>query len=381
MTRTAVMAVRAPRSLPGHRIAWLLWCLLPSLVLAHPGHDHGVTEPVPVAANLPTRQPDGSLFLPKSVQRLYGVRTLQVELTQVGHSEHVIGEVVADPNASGLLQAPKLGRIHTTEQGLPVLGQEVTAGTLLAWLEPLPTSLERANQEAQLADLEGQLALLRQRLERLEQLQESAPRQELEDVILQLTSTEARRAAVSRGLDEHQPLYAPVSGVVSQTRLHAGAIVDEHEALLELVDPRRLQVTAFVSDPALIDAVVDASARTASGEPLRLRLIGSGLRLQAQTLPLQFELLGEFPRLALGQPLSVLLETANQRTGVVLPRPAVVRQGGGADQVWVHTSAERFTPRLVRVEPIDAERVLVGAGLTPGERVVILGASLLNQVR
>jgi hypothetical protein len=77
----------------------------------------------------------------------------------------------------------------------------------------------------------------------------------------------------------------------------------------------------------------------------------------------------------------VLLETEQQSRGVVLPRAAVVRQGGGASQVWVHPAAERFAPRLVQVQPLDAEQVLVTGGLEPGERVVTVGAALLNQVR
>jgi hypothetical protein len=351
----------------------------PGPAAAHVGHDHG-PEQAP-AADMPIRHADGSVILPKPAQRLYGIRTQRSELTQVGHTHELLGEVVADPNASGLLQAPKIGRIHPAPSGLPVLGQEVAADALLAWLEPLPTSLDRANQEALIADLDGQIALSEQRLERLQQLKETAPRQEIEDVTLQLASQRARRTAVARGIDERLPLRAPVSGVVSHTILRAGAIVDEHEPLIELVDPRRLQVTAYAYDPALPARLTQASARTATGESIRLALIGTGYRLEAQALPLQFTIQGAAPTLALGQPLTVLIETREQFTGVVLPRGAVVRQAGGANQVWVHSSAERFTPRLIQVQPLDAEQVLVTAGLDAGERVVTTGAALLNQIR
>ena len=37
--------------------------------------------------------------------------------------------------------------------------------------------------------------------------------------------------------------------------------------------------------------------------------------------------------------------------------------------------------RIVRVEPLDAEQVLVAGGLAPGRRVVVQGAELLDQVR
>ena len=43
--------------------------------------------------------------------------------------------------------------------------------------------------------------------------------------------------------------------------------------------------------------------------------------------------------------------------------------------------AERFMARPVRIEPLDAERVVVAAGLTEGRRVVTQGAELIEQVR
>jgi hypothetical protein len=59
----------------------------------------------------------------------------------------------------------------------------------------------------------------------------------------------------------------------------------------------------------------------------------------------------------------------------------VVRGGNGQSIVYEHTRPERFEPREVRVEPLDAERVLVLSGLSAGRRIVTQGAELLNQVR
>ena len=67
--------------------------------------------------------------------------------------------------------------------------------------------------------------------------------------------------------------------------------------------------------------------------------------------------------------------------GIILPRDAVVRGGNGEAQVWRHTDPERFEPRPVRTEPFDATRVIVRAGIVQGERLVVRGAELINQVR
>jgi membrane fusion protein, heavy metal efflux system len=58
-----------------------------------------------------------------------------------------------------------------------------------------------------------------------------------------------------------------------------------------------------------------------------------------------------------------------------------VRAGNGQSIVYEHANAERFVPREVRVEPLDAERVLVISGIEPSKRIVTQGVELLNQIR
>jgi multidrug efflux pump subunit AcrA (membrane-fusion protein) len=49
--------------------------------------------------------------------------------------------------------------------------------------------------------------------------------------------------------------------------------------------------------------------------------------------------------------------------------------------VWVKVAPERFAARPVRIAPLDGDRVVVTAGLTAGDRVVVEAAELINQVR
>ncbi len=70
-----------------------------------------------------------------------------------------------------------------------------------------------------------------------------------------------------------------------------------------------------------------------------------------------------------------------ERDGEALPREAILRSSNGQSIVFEHTNAERFIPREVRIEQLDAERVLVVSGIEPGKRIVTRGAELLNQIR
>jgi multidrug efflux pump subunit AcrA (membrane-fusion protein) len=124
-----------------------------------------------------------------------------------------------------------------------------------------------------------------------------------------------------------------------------------------------------------------ASAKAGNGTPLKLVFRGSGLADRSQSIPVHFAIEGDVKGLRAGQFVTVFTETGETRTGIAVPRNAVVRAANGQDFVFEHGSAERFVPRAVRTEPLDAERVIVAAGLEPGKRVVVQGAELLDHVR
>jgi hypothetical protein len=103
--------------------------------------------------------------------------------------------------------------------------------------------------------------------------------------------------------------------------------------------------------------------------------------LRGQALPLLFRATTRGVPLAIGQPLQVIAHTTEKREGFAVARQALVRDRSGEHVVWVHEAAERFVPRRVAFEPLDAETVVVTSGLDENDRVVVTGANLLAQVR
>ena len=65
----------------------------------------------------------------------------------------------------------------------------------------------------------------------------------------------------------------------------------------------------------------------------------------------------------------------------MVPEAAVVRATNGLAQVWVKISPERFRAAPVRTLQIDGTRMLLVAGVEGGDRIVIGGAELINQIR
>lgn len=328
----------------------------------------------------PARLSDGSVFVPKASQRLLALRTAVAKLEEHAQSVELNGRVIADPNAGGRVQASQPGRIEPGPRGLPGLGQRVAKGEVLANLQPVFNAIDRGNQQAQLAELNAKLDLAEKKLKRLENLEGSVPRKEIEAAGAEFTGLGQRKAAVDASLHRREPLVAPVSGVVSAASATTGQMVEARETLFEIVDPTRLLVEALAYDASLVGNIAGASG-AAQGGALELSYLGGGAQLREQALPLQFRVKPPVPALAVGQPVRVIAQLKQRTKAVAVPLDALVRNASNEAVVWVHLEAERFVQKRVRSRPLDARRVAIIAGIAEGERVVTSGAAALAQVR
>lgn len=335
------------------------------------------------------RLPDGSLFVPKAVQRQIGLRHRLAEIREMSATVEFNGKVVADPNAGGRVQADQAGRVEPGPAGLPMLGRKVTKGEVLAFLSPTANSIERGNQQALAAELAAGLAIAEKRLARYLLLEGAIPQKEIEVAKIEVEALQKRRAAIAASVGSTEALRAPVSGVISAANVVPGQVVEAGAILFEVVDPARLVVEALAYDvsaiPSLVAGLSGASTALPGGETLVLQFIGGGRVLRDQALPLLFRVKQRGPGwlapVAVGQPLKVIAQTARTHTGALLPRSALVKTGAAETAVWVRDGAERFILRVVSVESHDAATVAAITGLKDGERVVTDGASLLSQVR
>ena len=344
------------------------------------GHSHGESTPAS-SSNGPSRQPDGSVFLPKPAQRQLAVRTVVTKTEALARRVELAGMVVMDPNAGGKVQATTAGRVEAGPQGLPALGQPVRKGEVLAYVLASTAPLERSVQAAQLAELRSSRALAEKRLARLRELSDTVPKKEIEAAEAELTSLGARAGAVSAGLSGREALVAPVAGVIASSHVVAGQVVDARELVYEIVDPARLSVEALSFD-AELGANVGGATLAIGGERVPLQFLGAARTLREQALPLAFAARGAvLAKLAVGQPVKVYVQTRSKVEGIAVPAAALMKNPSNQTIVWVKAAPEKFEPRVVGIEPLDGVSVAVTSGLKAGERVVTQGASLVNQVR
>lgn len=333
----------------------------------------------PGATDLAQRLDDGVIFVPKASQKILDLRN---EMTATGeHARRITlpGRLIADPNASGVVQAAVAGRLSPPPGGFPRLGARIKAGDVLAIVQPSIPAADLTTQAQQARELDQQISLVTRRLERFRQITGSVTRSQVEDAELELAGLYARRASIDKFPKEPEKLIAPVDGVIAASNVTNGQIAEPAAILFQIADPARIWVEALSYAGAVQPGA--ASVQLADGRNIPLAFEGTGFAAVNQAVPVHFSI-GEATRgLRLGQLVTVLVETDQVETGIAVPRASVLRAANGQSIVFEQTNAERFVPREVRVRPLDGARSLILSGIDPGKRIVTQGAELLNQIR
>jgi RND family efflux transporter MFP subunit len=330
--------------------------------------------------DLSQRLPDGSIFMPKTTQRILTIRT---NVTETGRYARVIdmpGRIIADPNASGHVQASVGGRLSAPAGGFPRLGSRVNQGDVLAYVTPPLQAIDVSDMRQRQGELDQQIAIVQRRVHRYEVLAKTnaIPRIQYDEAVLELEGLRDRRAALDKIRREPEALIAPVTGVIAEGMVVAGQMAQPNTVIFKIVDPSRLWIEALSF--TTLAPLRTATARTAAGQSFKLSFRGSGFADRSQSIPLHFAIEDNLDGVHVGQFVTVFASGNEEHEGIALPRAAIVRTAAG-DVVYEHVSAERFMARPVRFVPLDGERALIVSGLDGGKRIVVQGAELLDQVR
>ncbi len=322
---------------------------------------------------------DGSIFVPKTTQRILAIRTIFTEQAAHAGTVELPARIIPDPTTSGYVQASVSGRLLPPPGGFPQLGARVSAGDVLALVQPSVGAADLTSQQQQARELDQEIMLVERKLQRFERLQSVVARAEIEDATLELQGLKARRANLEQAPTAAEELTAPVSGVIAAAQAVAGQIAEPNTVIFQIIDPSRYWVEALSFDAHSVTGA--ARGKFMDGRTASLSYRGSGLADRNQAIPIHFSVEGQAEGIRAGQLLTVLSSTTDERTGIAVPRTSVLRASNGQSLVYEHTNAERFVPREVRTEPLDGDRLLIVSGIEAGKRIVTQGAELLNQIR
>lgn len=300
------------------------------------------------------------------------------------------------PGGEAVVSAPAAGRL--VADVLPSIGDRVTAGQVLAWLEPrLSAGSDRATLEAEVAAARAAAEAARVEQTRAEQLlaDRAVPARRVEDARratgvaeAQLRAAEARlaqrdetlRSGGGAAAGNAFALRAPIGGRLSEVVATLGASYDEGAPLFRIVRTDRLELEVQV--PASDVAVARQAAAVAleiPGLPKPLELDPHHVHhpgvIDATTraLPLQMEISNPREELLIGQVGTAVLYGRDRRKVPVVPSDAVLMEAG-RPYVFVQVGGESFARRFVEIASREGDVVGIKSGVMPGERVVTRGS-------
>lgn len=347
--------------------------------------------------------PEGVSFLKEQQWKILS-KVEPVTRRRVVQRVRAAAQVKPLPGHSTSVRPPIAGQLTAQAgQALPLPGQRVEAGQLLAYLKPnfseVGSKIVEARAEFNLA--KAALEQSETAFNRIKKLaaSEAKSAREVQEAELALALAKTRYAAAvgllatfKQAGDSTQPdgpllleLRAPIAGVVNSVSAGVGEVVSPDQVLFTIIDARRVWLEARVPEASLSrlgetkEAALELSGKAGQFMPVtgtgQGRFVSLGMEVDAatRTVPLIYELPNADGNLRLGQSVTLHIETAQAQDAVAVPDTALVEEGGQLI-AFVQLSGETFEKREVKVGVRDAGYVQVLEGIKEGERVVTKGA-------
>ena len=326
--------------------------------------------------------PEGVVFLPEVSRRFVEVEEVSADKS-AGVLRAPVQVVFRDGAISriGSLLPGRVVRVHVRT------GDKVKAGDLLVTLDCPEAASSRAalatavaaTREAR-ASFERQDAMLQQGVG-TEREQLEAERH-LAETNAELARAQAAVQFVGNNAGTTVVLRSSMAGTVVSRSATVGAAVEPGGApLVEVGDPSQLWIVAdvferdlhLVREGATAQVELPSVSAPISGQVASIGAVVDG-STRAAPVRISFDQNPVFLRP--GMFARVTIESPNEATAI--PIEAVLLRDGRKTFVYVETGAGEFSRRPVVVaQPIEG-KILVTSGISPGDRVVVRGALLLD---
>ncbi len=377
-------------SAPSPRRPWLLYGAVTLVFAAGVWYFGFRTDPAAAGAGrMSVRSRSGSTATPvrgEPVQR----RDLAVHLRAIG-TVTPRNTVTVRSRVEG-----QLLKVHFQE------GQQVTAGQLLAEIDPLPYEIRLAQAEARLRQNRAQLLTAKADLERVRQLhaQTLMSQQQLEAAQALVADREGAVAADQANVDDarrqlaYTRIEAPLAGRLGLRQVDAGNLIRPGDAggIVVITQTRPINVLFTVPEQDLPKVL--EPLRAGQGLPVEawdraeqqrlaaglLNTVDNQIDLATGTVRLKAEFPNEDEKLFPNQFVNVRLRVRTFKDAVVVP-VAAVQYGSRGTYVYLVTAEGLAAVRDVVLGPSEEGLQAVLQGLSGGERVVLEGIDRLREGR
>lgn len=314
------------------------------------------------------------------------VRVLKIKPVERTRSVEFPGEVRARYETRLGFRVP--GKI--TER-LVEVGSRVRAGQPIARLDARDLVLAAASANAQVTQFRADKTLAAADLARYRELRargfisqaELERRQGLYDTAaarLEAAQAQARQAANQAG---YALLVADSAGVITAIEAEAGQVVAAGQTVARLARPGEREIAIAVPESQrdlLADAgefAVTLNAVDARRWTGRLREVSPAADPATRTYGARITMVQPGDEVELGMSARVVVTFAARDTRIELPVAALYSKGD-TPGVWLVGNDGTVRLQPVKTGGLAGARVLIDAGLKPGDTVVIAGAQLLR---
>ncbi len=310
------------------------------------------------------------------------VKTIRPRVTPWQPIVKVTGEV--SPVRETQLSFKQPGRLATVAVKL---GDKVTAGQLLATLDPLDASAQAGTAYAMVRAAELDVAISQENVERAKLLFEKSAisqteyrgEQQRQDGAQARLNTARAQAGASNVALANTRLSAPFAGTVVQAPSAPGAVVMPGTPLFRLEDTSSLRLSATVHPSDVRNLALGALVEL-EGEPKlvgRLTVIFPSVDPQTRRVPIYAELKndGAAPLLARS---FVRAQASGAGTLDVLKLPATALKAGSQDELWLIRSGKASTAHVVFTTGEDGT-LYVHDGVTEKDEVILAAGQALHE--
>ncbi|KXI23835.1 efflux RND transporter periplasmic adaptor subunit [Photobacterium sanguinicancri] len=264
-------------------------------------------------------------------------------------------------------------------------GQQVKKGQLLAQLDPrdAKTALDSAHFEFKNSEAEYT------RGKAIYDKSQAIAKSDLDTLRTRYNVAKNRLTDAKRQL-EYTQLLAPFDGIIGRKMVDNHVQIQANSPVLTVHNINDLEVLINIPDSVMLGdlkgskALAQISALRNETFPLVLSTYGTQADPVTQTYPvvLTFEDLRGFNVLP-GMAVKVVpvypTDQAQAAALITVPLTAVVPDNQGGQFVWVVDQDNQVHQRPVTAGTLNANRIVIKAGLHAGERIVIAGVSSLKE--
>lgn len=178
-------------------------------------------------------------------------------------------------------------------------------------------------------------------------------------------------------------VVAPEDGIVSQRLVSTGQMVNDMDALADLIDPKSIYVEAAVpiDDLASIrpgmDATVSSPMVPGAALPARVAALSPSLSPNGATAPARVEFTGAQRLTQAGAPVEVAVTIARAPDAIVIPVAALFADTNGAYHVFVAGADGRAHRTAITTGIRRGDLVQVTAGVNTNDFVITSGGYAL----